>query len=64
MESGKVKWFDRQKGYGYITQDSGEADLYVHINAVKNKIIKHEDAVNYKIGENEKGVCACEVIVV
>ena len=35
MATGTVKWFNKKKGYGFITPDEGETDVFVHITAVK-----------------------------
>ena len=35
MDKGTVKWFNATKGYGFIQQDSGEPDVFVHISAVQ-----------------------------
>lgn len=61
MESGKIKWFDRQKGFGYIIQDNGGPDIYVHIKSVISKSLKDKDRVWYLIGENDRGPCAIDV---
>ena len=36
MAQGTVKWFNTQKGYGFINPDEGESDVFVHITAVQN----------------------------
>jgi len=56
---GKVKWFDEQKGYGFIEQEQGE-DLFVHhTNLLSN--IAEGDSVEYEVGEGKKGPCAVNV---
>lgn len=36
MPQGKVKWFNQQKGYGFIEPNEGEKDIFVHVSAVKD----------------------------
>ncbi len=58
MPTGKVKWFNDQKGYGFITPDDGSADLFVHHSAIKGdgfRSLAENDAVEFEIGEGPKG---------
>ncbi len=59
MAKGKVKWFDEQKGFGFIAQDDGE-DLFVHHSEVSEQISEGQE-VSYDIGEGRKGPCAVNV---
>lgn len=43
MANGKVKWFNFQKGYGFIQPDNGGNDVFVHISAVEQAGIRHLD---------------------
>ena len=61
MPTGKVKWFNSQKGYGFITQDDGGNDLFVHTSSVEGGTLNENDSVNYEIGEGQKGPCATDV---
>ena len=62
MSKGKVKWFNEEKGFGFIERDDGE-DLFVHINEVKSQTLREGDTVEFNIGEGRKGPCATDVTV-
>jgi cold shock protein len=56
---GKVKWFNEQKGYGFIEQPDGR-DLFVHYKECRGKLMQG-DLVEYILGEGKKGPCATKV---
>ncbi len=63
---GTVKWFDDQRGYGFITQEDG-TDIFVHhseINGTGHKSLTKDDIVNYEIGQGKKGPAAVGVTAV
>lgn len=59
METGIVKWFNSTKGYGFITQESGN-DLFVHTSEIQG-YIDEGDKVEFEIGDGQKGPCAINV---
>lgn len=61
MATGKVKFFNDQKGFGFITPDDGGKDIFVHVSAVESGTLKENDKVEYEIGEGQKGPCAINV---
>ena len=64
MASGKVKWFNDQKGYGFITPDDGSTDLFVHHSSIQMDGYRHLEegsSVEYEIGEGAKGPVATNV---
>lgn len=61
METGKVKFFNDQKGFGFITPDNGGKDLFVHASAIERGTLNENDKVQYEIGEGQKGPCALKV---
>lgn len=63
MEKGKVKWFDTQKGYGFICDEEGK-DIFVHytgLNMEGFKTIKEGEEVEYEVVNGEKGPQAINV---
>ena len=56
MSNGKIKWFNPAKGYGFIENDGGGKDVFVHINALEASgidTLNEGDAVSFEIGENK-----------
>ena len=61
MDTGKVKFFNDQKGFGFITPDNGSKDLFVHVSTVQAGTLTDGDSVEYEVGEGQKGPCAVNV---
>ena len=61
MPKGKVKWFNKTKGYGFIEPDDGENDVFVHITAVKDSglnVLNEGDKVSFELVENRGRMAA------
>ena len=61
MSTGKVKFFNESKGFGFITPDDGSKDLFVHVSSVQIGHLNDGDSVQFEIGEGQKGPCAVQV---
>lgn len=63
MQNGKVKWFNNEKGYGFIESDSGE-DIFVHFTAIQGdgyKSLEEGQAVTFEVVEGNRGAQAANV---
>lgn len=63
MKTGKVKWFNAKKGYGFICDEDG-ADGFVHFSALNMegfKVLEEGDTVEYEVVDGEKGPQAANV---
>ncbi len=57
MPLGKVKWFDAKKGYGFITDNKSEKDIFLHVSALeesKLRVLRENQKIQFEI-EEEKG---------
>jgi CspA family cold shock protein len=61
MQTGTVKFFNEEKGFGFIIPDDGGNDLFVHVSAVERGTLSKDDKVTFEIGEGNKGPCAIDV---
>ena len=64
MAQGTVKWFNADKGYGFITPNDGGKDLFVHHSEIKVSgfaTLDEGEQVEYEVGQGQKGPCANNV---
>lgn len=64
MAQGVVKWFNSEKGFGFIAQDGGGPDVFVHYSAIGGggfKALDEGQRVEYEVGQGQKGPQAQDV---
>jgi cold shock protein len=67
MATGVVKWFNSEKGFGFLTQDGGGPDVFVHFSAIQGsgyKSLNENDKVEYEVTQGPKGPNAANVNLV
>jgi len=60
MSTGKVKFFNQQKGFGFIVDDESEKEVFVHVTGLIDKI-KDDDLVSFEVVEDRRGPKAINV---
>ncbi len=64
MPSGKVKWFNSKKGYGFITDDETNKDIFLHVSALEDsklRVLKEEQKIKFDIKIKEKKLQAINI---
>jgi len=62
---GKVKWFNAEKGYGFIEREDGNGDIFVHYSAIKTdgfKTLEEGETVEFDIVEGDRGPQSANVV--
>ncbi len=64
MPSGKVKWFNSKKGYGFITDEKTKKDIFLHVSALESsklRVLKEDQTIFYDIKEEEDKLQAINI---
>ena len=64
MLTGKVKWFNAQKGYGFITPDNGNKDVFVHISSLEKaglRILSEGQKITFEVATNKGKTSAVNI---
>ena len=64
MPSGKIKWFNAKKGYGFITDDETKKDIFLHVSALeksKLRVLKEDQKIHYDIKEEKNKLQAINI---
>jgi CspA family cold shock protein len=67
VAQGTVKWFNSEKGFGFITQDDGQPDVFVHFSAIQSdgyRSLEENAKVEYDVKQGDKGLQAENVRVI
>ena len=64
MPSGKVKWFNSKKGYGFITDDETNKDIFLHVSALEDsklRVLKEDQKIKFDIKEEKSKLQAINI---
>ena len=64
MPSGKIKWFNAKKGYGFITDNETKKDIFLHVSSLENsrlRVLKEDQEISYEIKEEKNKLQAVNI---
>ena len=64
MPSGKIKWFNAKKGYGFIAEDETNKDIFLHVSALEDsklRVLKEEQKIKFDIKEEKNKLQAINI---
>ena len=64
MPSGKIKWFNSKKGYGFIKDDKSNKDIFLHVSALEDsklRVLKEDQKISYDIKEEKDKLQAINI---
>jgi len=67
VATGVVKWFNSEKGFGFITPDNGDGDVFVHYSEIQGngfRSLEENARVEFEVGQGQKGPQATSVTVI
>jgi len=64
MQTGKVKFFNEEKGFGFITNEETGQDIFVHVTGVRDGKLAEGTRVSYEEEEGRKGIVATNVSII
>jgi CspA family cold shock protein len=67
MAIGTVKWFNADKGFGFITQDGGQPDVFAHFSAIASsgfRTLEENQRVEFDVEQGQKGLQAANIRVI
>ncbi len=61
MQTGKVKFFNESKGFGFIVDDNSNEEIFVHVTGLIASVIRENDNVSFEVTEGKRGLNAVNV---
>ncbi|MDH4461847.1 MAG: cold-shock protein [Spirosomataceae bacterium] len=61
MQTGKVKFFNESKGFGFIVDDESNEEIFVHVTGLISSVIRENDNVSFEVTEGKRGLNAVNV---